>query len=66
MRPVQICFGRRFLRQFRGLARAIRCACAITDSVQDLGIAVRAGLHTGECEVVDGKVTGSPSLLERA
>jgi class 3 adenylate cyclase len=50
--------GDGFFASFDGPARAIRCACAITDSVQDLGIEVRAGLHTGECEVVDGKVTG--------
>jgi class 3 adenylate cyclase len=50
--------GDGFFASFDGPARAIRCACAIADSVQDLGIAVRAGLHTGECEVVDGKVTG--------
>jgi class 3 adenylate cyclase len=50
--------GDGFFASFDGPARAIRCACAITKSVQDLGIAVRAGLHTGECEVVDGKVTG--------
>src|SRR5262249_59801530 len=43
---------------FDGPARAIRCACAITSSVRDLGIEIRAGLHTGECEVMDGKVGG--------
>jgi class 3 adenylate cyclase len=41
-----------------GPARAIRCACAIVESVRALGIEVRAGLHTGECELVDGKVAG--------
>ena len=50
--------GDGFFASFDGPARAIRCACSITDSVQGLGIAVRAGVHTGECEVVDGKVTG--------
>jgi class 3 adenylate cyclase len=50
--------GDGFFASFDGPARAIRCACSITDSVQELGIAVRAGVHTGECEVVDGKVTG--------
>ena len=50
--------GDGFFASFDGPARAIRCAGSITDSVQELGIAVRAGLHTGECEVVDGKVTG--------
>jgi class 3 adenylate cyclase len=50
--------GDGFFASFDGPARAIRCACSIIASVQSLGIAVRAGLHTGECEVVDGKVTG--------
>ena len=36
---------------FDGPQRAIRCAMAIRDAVQALGIKVRAGLHTGECEV---------------
>ncbi|MBI4635442.1 MAG: adenylate/guanylate cyclase domain-containing protein [Candidatus Rokubacteria bacterium] len=43
---------------FDGPARAIRCACAITDAVRHLGIEVRAGLHTGECEVIGPKVGG--------
>jgi class 3 adenylate cyclase/pimeloyl-ACP methyl ester carboxylesterase len=50
--------GDGFFARFDGPARAIRCACAISDSVGELGIQVRAGLHTGECEVVDGKVGG--------
>jgi len=50
--------GDGFFASFDGPARAIRCACAIAESVRDLGIDVRAGLHTGECEVVDGKVAG--------
>jgi class 3 adenylate cyclase len=50
--------GDGFFATFDGPARAIRCACAITDSVGDLGIEIRAGLHTGECELVDGKVGG--------
>jgi class 3 adenylate cyclase len=36
----------------------VRCACAISEGVRRLGIELRAGLHTGECEVVDGKVGG--------
>jgi class 3 adenylate cyclase len=43
---------------FDGPARAIRCACAIRDRSTALGTRVRAGLHTGECEVIDGKVAG--------
>jgi pimeloyl-ACP methyl ester carboxylesterase len=50
--------GDGFLAAFDGPARAIRCACAVVQQVRDLGIEVRAGLHTGECEVVDGKLAG--------
>jgi pimeloyl-ACP methyl ester carboxylesterase len=50
--------GDGFFASFDGPARAIRCACAITESVRELGVEVRAGLHTGECELMDGKVGG--------
>jgi pimeloyl-ACP methyl ester carboxylesterase/class 3 adenylate cyclase len=50
--------GDGFFASFDGPARAIRCACAITENVRDLGLEVRAGLHTGECEVMNGKVGG--------
>jgi class 3 adenylate cyclase len=50
--------GDGFLASFDGPARAIRCASAITSGVRELGLDVRAGLHTGECELVDGKVAG--------
>jgi class 3 adenylate cyclase len=50
--------GDGFFASFEGPARAIRCACAITEAVKSLGLEVRAGLHTGECELVDGKVAG--------
>jgi class 3 adenylate cyclase len=50
--------GDGFLAAFDGPARAIRCACAIVESVQQLGLNVRIGLHTGECELIDGKVAG--------
>jgi class 3 adenylate cyclase len=50
--------GDGFFARFDGPARAIQCARAITAAVQQLGIQVRAGLHTGECEVADGKVAG--------
>jgi class 3 adenylate cyclase len=43
--------GDGFLAMFDGPQRAIRCAMAIRDAVRSLGIEVRAGLHTGECEV---------------
>jgi pimeloyl-ACP methyl ester carboxylesterase len=48
--------GDGFFARFDGPARAIRCACAVRDAVADLGLEMRAGLHTGECEVMDGKV----------
>lgn len=50
--------GDGFFASFDGPARAIRCACAVTASVRGLGLDVRAGLHTGECELIDGKVAG--------
>jgi DNA-binding SARP family transcriptional activator/class 3 adenylate cyclase len=50
--------GDGFFARFDGPARAIRCAKAISAAVGELGIEVRAGLHTGECEVADGKVAG--------
>ena len=43
---------------FDGPARAIRCARAIVDQVRTLGITVRVGVHSGECEVIDGKIGG--------
>ncbi len=43
--------GDGFLASFDGPARAIRCARAIVETVEALGIKIRAGLHTGECEV---------------
>jgi pimeloyl-ACP methyl ester carboxylesterase len=50
--------GDGFFARFDGPARAIRCACAIASGLQDLGLQVRLGLHTGECELIDGKVGG--------
>ncbi|MBI4591128.1 MAG: adenylate/guanylate cyclase domain-containing protein [Candidatus Rokubacteria bacterium] len=50
--------GDGFLAAFDGPARAIRCAGAIGDAVGPLGIRIRAGLHTGECEVIGGKLGG--------
>jgi class 3 adenylate cyclase len=50
--------GDGFFASFEGPIRAIRCARAIGESVRSLGIEVRAGLHTGECERVDGKLSG--------
>jgi pimeloyl-ACP methyl ester carboxylesterase len=50
--------GDGFFASFDGPARAIRCARAIAEGVNELGIDIRAGLHTGECEIIDGKVGG--------
>jgi class 3 adenylate cyclase/predicted alpha/beta-hydrolase family hydrolase len=50
--------GDGFLATFDGPARAIRCAADLTDSVGSIGIQVRAGLHTGELEVMDGDLSG--------
>jgi len=50
--------GDGFLSSFDGPARAIRCAASIRDALLGLGLEMRAGLHTGEVEVVDGDVHG--------
>lgn len=50
--------GDGFLAMFDGPQRAIRCAMAIRDAVRTLGIQVRAGLHTGECEVRGDDIGG--------
>jgi pimeloyl-ACP methyl ester carboxylesterase len=50
--------GDGFFARFDGPARAIRCAEEIVESVRPLGIQIRAGLHTGECELSDGKISG--------
>ena len=50
--------GDGLLATFDGPARAIRCACSIRDRVRQLGLRVRIGLHTGECELVGDGVGG--------
>ena len=45
-------------RAFDGPARAIRCAQAVVESLRGIGLEVRAGVHTGECELDEGKVAG--------
>ncbi len=50
--------GDGFFATFDGPARAIRCACAVGEAVGELGLEVRAGVHTGECELLDDKVAG--------
>ncbi|MBV8727723.1 MAG: adenylate/guanylate cyclase domain-containing protein [Candidatus Eremiobacteraeota bacterium] len=50
--------GDGFLATFDGPARAVRCALASCSDVKELGIEIRAGLHTGECEVIGDDVGG--------
>lgn len=56
-REIEI-FDDGFLATFDGPARAIRAACAISDYARRLGIEIKAGLHTGECDVVGDKMSG--------
>jgi class 3 adenylate cyclase len=50
--------GDGFVARFDGPARGVRCALAITQDVRELGIEIRSGLHTGECELRDGDIAG--------
>jgi class 3 adenylate cyclase len=50
--------GDGFYARFDGPARAIGCAQGIVRAVRPLGIEVRAGVHTGECELIEGKCSG--------
>jgi class 3 adenylate cyclase len=50
--------GDGFFARFDGPARAIRCALAIRDAVREIGLEVRLGLHSGECEILDAEVAG--------
>jgi len=50
--------GDGFFARFDGPARAIGCALELVQGTQALGLDVRAGIHTGECELVDGKPAG--------
>ena len=50
--------GDGFLASFDGPARAIQCALAIVATVRDLGVEIRAGIHTGECEIVGDSLGG--------
>jgi class 3 adenylate cyclase len=50
--------GDGFFASFDGPARAIRCALEISQRLADLGIRIRAGVHTGECELINGKIGG--------
>jgi class 3 adenylate cyclase/pimeloyl-ACP methyl ester carboxylesterase len=50
--------GDGFFATFDGPIRAVRCAQSITNAVRELGLEIRAGLHTGECQIVDDKLAG--------
>ena len=50
--------GDGFLASFDGPARAVRAGCSIAESVRRLGLEIRAGVHTGECEVIGDKLGG--------
>jgi class 3 adenylate cyclase len=50
--------GDEFFAIFDGPARGVRCALAVRDAVRTLGLEIRAGLHTGECELVGTRVGG--------
>ncbi len=50
--------GDGFFATFDGPARAIRCACAVADAVRELGLEIRAGLHTGEVELGSDRPRG--------
>jgi class 3 adenylate cyclase len=50
--------GDGFYATFDGPARAIRCALDVVSRVRDLGIEIRAGIHTGECQIIEGKHAG--------
>jgi DNA-binding winged helix-turn-helix (wHTH) protein/pimeloyl-ACP methyl ester carboxylesterase len=60
-----------FFATFDGPARAIRAACAIREAARRLGIEIKAGLHTGECDMMDHRVGGiavdiGEQVVERA
>jgi class 3 adenylate cyclase len=63
--------GDGFLATFDGPARAVNCAAAIVDSLAELNLPIRAGVHTGECELLDDDVAGiavhiGARVMERA
>jgi pimeloyl-ACP methyl ester carboxylesterase/class 3 adenylate cyclase len=55
--------GDGFFATFDGPARAVRCASAIVEAVAPLGIEIRAGVHTGEVEMIDGKAGGMAVVI---
>jgi class 3 adenylate cyclase len=55
--------GDGFYATFEGPARAVACATAIVDAVKPLGVEIRAGIHTGEVEIIAGKPGGLPVVI---
>lgn len=55
--------GDGFFATFDAPARAVRCAMAVRDRVRELGLEIRAGVHTGECEVIAGKTGGIAAIV---
>jgi class 3 adenylate cyclase len=55
--------GDGFYATFEGPAAAVRCAEAIAEKVRDLGLEIRAGVHVGECEVIDGHLGGPTAAI---
>lgn len=55
--------GDGFFATFDGPARTVRCGLAVRDAVRDLGIEIRAGVHTGECERIAAKIGGIAVII---
>lgn len=55
--------GDGFYATFDGPARAVRCALAVRDRLRNLGLEIRAGAHTGECQQIAGKVGGIATII---
>ena len=55
--------GDGFYATFEGPARAVRCARELQEQVRPLGLEVRAGVHVGECTLIDGKIGGLPVTI---
>jgi class 3 adenylate cyclase len=55
--------GDGFFATFDGPARAVKCAIALAEAIKTLGIEIRAGVHTGEVETIDGKAGGMAVVI---
>jgi class 3 adenylate cyclase len=55
--------GDGFYATFAGPAAAVRCAGLISRKVRDLGLEIRAGVHVGECELIDGRLGGPTAAI---